>query len=149
MRIFIFLTCTLTFPIALAAQQIDTPLEAERLDLASCLTAIDPLPATYRSHLSKSCVAVPLKICNLRGAEVACLEDTNRTIQGFYAKARPKLPKTIAGSPVLQRGYIRGLTRADELMAAPVPGDPAASYTQYAGALVELFYRARQAKIEF
>ncbi len=142
----------LIFALAIApgwalAQQIDTPLQDERLNLAACLMAIDPLPATYRSHLARSCVAVPLKICELRGTPDPCLQGTNEMIRAFYANNRPKLPKVLDAAPLKAKAYARGLVRADAMVAATYD-QPAEAYPNLADALVQLFYRARQAGVE-
>lgn len=148
---FILAFCVSLGGVPLAAQQIDTPLQAERLQLTTCLFAAEPLAPTYRTHITKSCVEIPLKICGLRGSAVACLTDTLADLDGFYQVARARLPDEIDGKPFKTRAYRRALRTIDDAFAdSPTPvTEPvlAESYQIKAQAIVDMFYRARQADV--
>ena len=142
-----------TLPSGAIAQQINTPLQDERLNLVRCLAAIEDLQPSYRTHMAKSCVEIPLKVCALRGTAVPCLQDTNGMLRAFYDNVRSDFPTDIEGSEFVKRAYKRGLMTIDRVFSAE-PEDEiteqalSAKYKSYAQATVDLFYRAHQAKLD-
>ncbi len=149
MRIFgILAICALASPVV--GQQINTPLQDERLDLPSCLMAIENLQPTYRTHLGKSCLDIPAKVCAVRGTPIPCFRDTNSRLRAFFDKNRPQLPQTISAPALRKIRYERNLAKVDDAFATPIgPVDDLESeYARLAQATVQLFYLARQAETE-
>lgn len=145
--IFVFALCAATSQ----AQQISTPLENERLDLASCLAAIENLAPTYRTHMARACVETPRKTCLVRGAAAPCLADTIAMVRTSFSNVRSSLPDTIAAGGFAERSYQRALASADakfSLTISDVSEDALlAEYDRLAPVLVDMFYRARQAGV--
>ena len=146
----ILLTCLL--PNILWGQQIHAPLQDERLRLAACLHTIETLPPTYRTHMARACVDIPLKVCSLRGRARACLIETLLQMQQDVTAIRAALPNTVQGTAFKATSYRLGLARIEAAFAPPIPptaplADLTQLYSTRAAATVDAFYRARMAGV--
>ena len=147
------LACAVTSGVT--AQQINTPLQDERLNPVDCLMAAETLVPTYRTHLSKSCIEIPKKVCQVRGTALPCLADTIDTLQRFLRKNRVALPDTIDAAGLAANNYRRALGRLDAMLAGTDTCNDGSDleklecqYDQTAFHLVDMFYRARQAQVD-
>ena len=151
---FAFLTTVILSTLA-GAQQINTPLQDERLNPVDCLSAAEPLAPTYRSHLAKACVDIPKKVCQVRGTAKPCLTDTLSLMTEFLRKNRGALPDNIPAAGLAANNYRHALGRLDAMLAGTDTCNDGSDleklecqYDQTAFHLVDLFYRARQAQVD-
>ncbi len=131
-------------------QGTNQPIQDERLNVPACFAAVDHLPASYRAQLQQACIAIPAKLCDVRGSVQACYDDTNRLVFAYVREHRDALPETIEAAPLAQRSYAAALARIDAMLSFGGECETQTELCDYSlttSALSALFLQARRAGV--